>query len=136
MATAFEQTNVSGVAKTILNGAATGAGPLAVALPAIPAYGRYFAVVTAWHGNDGDRAYAWYLVDYYKAATSNAALASQQIGATTTTPGQMITGLTLSAPTSTGVLTATIATTRASSAGRVQVELFEMSGLTDQLTVI
>ena len=134
MATSFEQSSAPGIAKTILNGSATGAGPLAVAMPAIPAYGRYFAVVTAWHGNDGDRAYAWYLVDYYKAATSNAALAAQQIGATTTTPGQMITGLTLGAPTSTGVMTATIATTRASSAGKVQVELFELSGVMDQFS--
>lgn len=135
MATSFEQSSTPGLAKTVLTGTATGVGPLAVALSAIPAYGRFLAVVTAWHGNEGDRAYAWYLVDYYKAATSNAALASQQIGATTTTPGQMITGLTLSAPSSTGVITATIATTRGSSPGKVQVELFELSGLMDQFTV-
>lgn len=135
MQTPYDPTQPPGVARTVLNATATGTSPLAVTMPAIPAYGLYLATVTGWFGNNGDRGYAYYLVTYYKAATSNAALSSQQIGSTVLTPGQQLTALALSAPTSAGVLTVTLTSTRGSSQGNVQVELAELSSLLDQYGV-
>lgn len=128
MQTVFEGTNFPGVKRQTLSGTGTGVSPLAVTLPAISAYGLYLAVVTGWFGNNGDRGYAYYLVTYYKAATSSAALSSQQIGSTVLTPGQQLTALSLAAPNSSGVMVATMTSTRGSSQGNVQVELFEISG--------
>jgi hypothetical protein len=135
MATVFEQSSAPGVNKYTLKGATTSTSPCAIALPAIPDYGRFLAVVTGWFGNNGDRAYAWYFVDYYKAATSSVALSSQQFGTTTLTPGQQTTGLTLSAPNSSGVMTATLTSTRGNSEGRATVELIELSNLFDQYAI-
>lgn len=135
MGTAFEQSPAPGINKTVLNAGATGTSPLAVALPVIPAYGRYLAVVTGWFGNNGDRGYAWFLVDYYKASTSNAVLAVQQIGTTTVTSGQQLTGLAMTGVASTGVLTVTLTSTRGSNQGNAQVELFELSSVLEQYGV-
>lgn len=132
MGTVFDQSSAPGVAKLILDGNATGTSPLAITMPAIPTYGRYLALVTGWFGNNGDRGYAWFLVDYYKAATSNAVMGVQQIGSTTLTSGQQLTALSMAGVATTGVLTVTLTSTRGSSQGKARVELYELSNLADQ----
>lgn len=123
------------IPKRVLTGMAVSVSPCVITLPAIPAYGRYLAVVTGWFGNSGDRAYAWYLVDYFKAATSSAVGAAQQLGATILTPGQQTSAMTLSAPSAAGVMTVTLTSTRGNSQGNASVELVELSGLAAQLAV-
>ena len=123
------------IPKNTLKGSATSGSPVTITLPAIPAYGRYLAVVTGWHGNNGDRAYAWYFVDYYKAATSSAVGVAQQFGTTTVTPGQQVSAIALSAPNSSGVMTVTITSSRGNAQGNATVELIELSGLVAQTQV-
>lgn len=132
MATAFNAPQSAAANKVTLNGTATSTSPCVITMPAIPAYGVYLATVTAWHGHSGDRAIAAYLVTYYKNPNANAMLSAQLVGSPVFPTSQLMTGMTLGAPNSSGVMAVTITTTRGNSQGKAQVELIELSSVADQ----